>query len=432
MKRVALYVRVSTAEQKNHGLSVESQIEALQAYAKENKYKVVGIYNDAGISAHISYKKRPALLKLIEDCNNSKVDLILFTKLDRWFRSLKDYYAVESALEGSNVAWKAIWEDYETETSAGKFKVNIMLSIAQAEAERTSERIRSVFEYKKSKGEFIGKPPIGYKIVDKKLVIDENLREIVSEMFRLYLEYHSVHKVHLYTVSMGQKWVESTISKLLKSESYIGNCAGYQCEPYITLEQHNEIKRMLHERTRTAKDNKVYIFAAMCRCGYCGQKMKSHTSYHHYTKHYYCSGWEKIVEKASYVSISERYLEKYLLDNIEELIESYNSNSGSKNKQQDISKKIKSIKAKIDRVGIRFEDGDISVEEYKKKRKQLMDELQELEMSMTDVVKVVSLPPEWKLKYNALDEEHKHYFWTSIIKEIIVTNENKTAPQVVF
>lgn len=58
---------------------------------------------------------------------------------------------------------RAIWEDYETETSAGVFKVNIMLSIAQAESDRTSERIRAVNEYRKSQGYIIvGKMPLGY------------------------------------------------------------------------------------------------------------------------------------------------------------------------------------------------------------------------------------------------------------------------------
>ena len=64
MKRVACYVRVSSEEQKLHGYSVDSQITALEEYCIDNNYKVVGIYNDAGISAHKSYKKRPALLQL--------------------------------------------------------------------------------------------------------------------------------------------------------------------------------------------------------------------------------------------------------------------------------------------------------------------------------------------------------------------------------
>ena len=146
-KRAAIYVRVSTAEQKEHGLSVDNQLDALKNYCQERGFSIAGIYNDAGISARKKYRSRPALLQLLEDCQKHKIDIILFTKLDRWFRSVADYYAVQQVLDGAKVPWRAIWEDYETETSAGVFKVNIMLSVAQAESDRTSERIKAVLEY---------------------------------------------------------------------------------------------------------------------------------------------------------------------------------------------------------------------------------------------------------------------------------------------
>lgn len=57
MKNAAIYVRVSTQEQKKHGLSVDSQILALKEYCKENGYHISGIYNDAGISARKRYTR---------------------------------------------------------------------------------------------------------------------------------------------------------------------------------------------------------------------------------------------------------------------------------------------------------------------------------------------------------------------------------------
>ena len=96
MKRAALYVRVSTQEQKNSGLSVDSQIDALEKYCEEQGYTVAGIYNDAGISARKKYTKRPALLQLLDDCRQCKIDIILFTRLDRWFRAVAGYYEVQN------------------------------------------------------------------------------------------------------------------------------------------------------------------------------------------------------------------------------------------------------------------------------------------------------------------------------------------------
>ena len=91
MTRVALYVRVSTMEQKINGLSLDAQREALTKYAKEKGYSIVDIYADEGITARKQLKNRKDLQRLLSDVKKDKIDLILVTKLDRWFRNIKDY-----------------------------------------------------------------------------------------------------------------------------------------------------------------------------------------------------------------------------------------------------------------------------------------------------------------------------------------------------
>ena len=88
--RVALYIRVSTDEQVREGYSLEAQKAHLLEYAKKNGYSVVGLYADEGITARKSYKKRKEFMRLISDVEAGKIDLILFIKLDRWFRSVAD------------------------------------------------------------------------------------------------------------------------------------------------------------------------------------------------------------------------------------------------------------------------------------------------------------------------------------------------------
>ena len=175
MKRAALYIRVSTEEQARHGLSLEDQKNNLTQFSKSHGMKIAGIYEDAGISARKPYKKRPALLRLLEDCKAGKIDLILFIKLDRWFRNVGNYYAVQEILDQYNVSWQATQEDYETTTASGRLKVNIMLSVAQDEADRTSERIKFVFEGKRARLEpLTGNIPFGYKIEGKAFKKDES------------------------------------------------------------------------------------------------------------------------------------------------------------------------------------------------------------------------------------------------------------------
>ena len=97
--RAALYPRVSTEEQHINGLSLPAQKKALEDYALAHGYEIVGVYADEGISARKPVMKRPALLRMLEDVKKDKIDIILVTKLDRWFRNIKEYHITQEILE---------------------------------------------------------------------------------------------------------------------------------------------------------------------------------------------------------------------------------------------------------------------------------------------------------------------------------------------
>jgi len=118
--RVALYVRVSGQEQEIKGLSLEAQQEDLQEYCRERGWIVAGVYIDAAKTARKRLGKRTNFLRMLEDVKRDKVDLILFTRLDRWFRSVADYYKVMEVLEAHNCGWKTTQEQYDTSTAGGR------------------------------------------------------------------------------------------------------------------------------------------------------------------------------------------------------------------------------------------------------------------------------------------------------------------------
>ena len=99
IKRVGCYERVSTEEQALKGFSIDAQIDNLEEYCKDKKLKVVDHYTDEGISGAKPPLKRPALQRLLDDVAAGKIDMILFTKLDRWFRSVPEYFKVQEILE---------------------------------------------------------------------------------------------------------------------------------------------------------------------------------------------------------------------------------------------------------------------------------------------------------------------------------------------
>ena len=92
--RVALYIRVSGEEQKMKGLSLEAQQERLEEYARERGWIIVGTYIDAAKTARKEMRKRTEFQKMIASVKRDEVDLLLFCRLDRWFRSVADYYKI--------------------------------------------------------------------------------------------------------------------------------------------------------------------------------------------------------------------------------------------------------------------------------------------------------------------------------------------------
>jgi hypothetical protein len=112
---------------------------------------------------------------MLNDVEQDKIDIILFIKIDRWFRSVKDYYKIQEILEAHGVDWKTTMESYDTSTASGRLYVNIRLSIAQDESDRTGERIKFINDNKVSKGKVIsGSVPLGLRIKNKGYVMQIN------------------------------------------------------------------------------------------------------------------------------------------------------------------------------------------------------------------------------------------------------------------
>ena len=121
----------------------------LEKYAKDNNMKIVGVYLDEGISGAKPPLKRPDLKRLLDDVEAGKIDMILFTKLDRWFRSVKEYFKVQDILDNNKVEWKAIQENYDTTTANGQMAITIFLAvivIPENAAERKTPKRRSSAE----------------------------------------------------------------------------------------------------------------------------------------------------------------------------------------------------------------------------------------------------------------------------------------------
>lgn len=404
--RTALYVRVSTDEQVKDGLSLEAQRAALKRYASDHGLNVVGVYEDDGISARASYRKRVAFSKLIEDVKHDRIDLILFIKLDRWFRSVSGYYEIQKILDEHNVQWNAILEDYDTTTANGRLHLNIRLSIAQDEADRTSERTKFVLNLKRERGEYVGGAPLGYTKKDSQLVPNDSL-PAVTDIFDTYLDTRSLGATQrMLNDKYGISLSKPGLRVVLKNKHY----AELGAVPAETIRQATEI---LLSRSQRNSESTTYIFSGLLYCAKCGRRMTAGSAGAGKPS-YYCQTF-RTYQLCERNSISERRIEQLLVDRLPAAVHEENLLV-----QQEASSApdIPALNKRLEKIKDLYMDDLISKEMYKAEYKSINAQIA-LASQARRVVDESELASAMTL-YEGFTREEKKAFWSRIVRRVYV------------
>lgn len=191
VKRCAIYTRKSTTNRLDAEMnSLETQREVCSAYVTSQKYKswveLPKRYDDGGRSG--SDLDRPALADLMEDIEQGKIDIVVVYKIDRLTRSLVDFVRLVDLFEQRFITLVSISQAFDTSDSMGRMVLNILLTFSQFEREMIGERVRDSLRARKRHGKIHGgKPPLGYRVVDDALVIDDHEAKIVRFIFAEFL-----------------------------------------------------------------------------------------------------------------------------------------------------------------------------------------------------------------------------------------------------
>lgn len=214
--KCAIYVRVSTQDQAQHGFSLNAQEDALKNYAKALGYEIYKIYRDEGKSA--KDMKRPKMMALLDDAEAKKFQAIFIYKLDRFSRSLKDLILTIDKLKEWGIDFVSLQDKIETASASGKLMFHIISAFAEFERNIIGDRTKFGMERRAKEGGFIAKAPRGYKLVNKELIIDPEKAEEIKTIFKDFLESNeSLNKLALkYNLS------PPGLKKLLKNTSYLG------------------------------------------------------------------------------------------------------------------------------------------------------------------------------------------------------------------
>ena len=198
-KRCAIYTRKSTDEGLDQDYnSLEAQRDAGLAFVSSQRHEgwtaVQDGYDDGGFSG--GNLDRPALKRLMADIEDGRVDIVVVYKIDRLTRSLPDFAKLVEVFDRNGVSFVSVTQQFNTTTSMGRLTLNILLSFAQFEREVTGERIRDKIAASKAKGMWMGgMPPLGYDVVERKLVINAPEADLVRDIFRRYAEHGSAAEI---------------------------------------------------------------------------------------------------------------------------------------------------------------------------------------------------------------------------------------------
>lgn len=224
MKNVVAYIRVSTDGQVGEDkFGLDAQREQITKYCKENDYSIQRWYSDEGESGA---KYRPGFDEIVYgEVTNPPVEAVVVAKSDRVARDINVYFCYQGMLLRKNIELISITEDFGQFGVFANMLKAFTLTCAEIERENITKRTSSGRKIKASKGGYSGgRAPMGYKIVDKRLVINPDEAEVVRFIFQekekgnTMLGTMAALNAKGYKTRNGKEFVISTVQSIWNNE----------------------------------------------------------------------------------------------------------------------------------------------------------------------------------------------------------------------
>ena len=326
--RVAAYCRVST-DSEDQLSSYKSQVQHYTEFIKsKSEWVFSGIYADEAITG-TQIKNREDFQRLINDCMNGEIDMIITKSISRFARNTLDTLRYVRMLKEKNIAVFFEEENINTLTMDGELLLVILSSVAQQEVENISANVKKGLHMKMQRGEMVGfQGCLGYDYhpEDKTLTVNEEEAKIVRYIFQRYIEGagctiigNELENLGYKTKRGHTKWPPSTVINIIKNEKYKGDLLlgktftvdpiskrrlenfGEQDKYYIkdhhesivseeVFSQAQEIlarrghPRRLNTDGKREKYSRKYAFSSMLQCGFCNTNL-NRRSWHAGARH---------------------------------------------------------------------------------------------------------------------------------------------------
>jgi site-specific DNA recombinase len=206
--RCAVYTRKSTVDGLDQEFStLDAQREACERYVASKSHQgwqlVPERFDDGGFSG--SSIERPAFQRLLDAVDARAIDVVVVYKVDRLSRSLLDFARLMERFSQANVAFVSVTQNFSTADAMGRLTLNMLMSFAEFEREMIAERTRDKNVAARRGGKWTGgHVPLGYDLVDGRLVVNPAEATVVCEIFELFVVHRSLLVVMRILNSQGR------------------------------------------------------------------------------------------------------------------------------------------------------------------------------------------------------------------------------------
>ena len=296
--RCAVYVRVSTDDQRDNGYSIDSQLRMIKEYCEKNDYSIVDVYNDAGHSG--KDLMRPEMQRLLADIKSKKIDKLIAIKVDRLTRNNYGGFWLLNYCEKHDVKIELILEPYDVSTANGEMIFGMNLVFGQRERKEIGARTKRAMEEMALEKVHPAKAPYGYirNVETGHLEVEPIEAQVIKQIFELCKQGTSsrgiatVMKDNNSYLKIG-KWTSDRVYKILTNSIYIGifeygkYCRKPQdilrvenyCEPIIDIETWNITRKVLERNKHSNYGEHIHLFTGIVRCPTCGKILSSTNSF---------------------------------------------------------------------------------------------------------------------------------------------------------
>jgi len=230
--RVAAYCRVSTDDEDQLNSYHTQKSYYTELIKKNPKWRFAGIYADEGITGTM-VKKRDDFLRMIEDCEKGKIDLILIKSVSRYARNIVDCISYIRKLKALGIGIYFEEQNINSLTEDSELYIGIYGVMAQSESENISANVKWGINKRMQNGTYACRIHLlGYRRdkSTKEIYIVPEEAEIVKKIFQMYLQGLSLDQIKKYlvkneikTINGKSVWDKSGIRAILTNEKYVGD-----------------------------------------------------------------------------------------------------------------------------------------------------------------------------------------------------------------